>query len=54
MQNGARIDAIVLFVNNTVDRTAEAAWAAKIHPSTRLHVIKRDLAPMVTLIYRCP
>ena len=45
MQEGARIDAIVLFVNNTIDRTAQAALASKIHPRTRLQVIERDLPP---------
>ena len=45
MQNGARIDAIVLFVNNTVDKTAQAARASKIHPGTQLQVLERNLPP---------
>jgi hypothetical protein len=44
MQSGARLDAIVLLVNNTTDETARIARSVRVHPQTVLHVVERALA----------
>ncbi len=44
-QCGARLDHILLFVNNSTDHTAELARSVRLHPRTRLHVIERTLPP---------
>ena len=44
-QLGARLDAIVLLVNNTTDGTADIARAVPIHPGTQMLVLERDLPP---------
>ncbi len=44
-QEGARLDAIVLLVNNTTDRSAALARDVKLHPKTTLHLIERELPP---------
>ena len=44
-QEGARLDAIVLLVNNTTDDTARIARSVRMHPQTALHVLERTLPP---------
>ena len=44
-QEGARLDHIVLLVNNSTDRTAALARSVRVRPATSLHVIERDLPP---------
>ncbi len=44
-QLGARLDHIVLLVNNSTDATAAAARGVRMHPSTTLHVVERTLPP---------
>lgn len=44
-QCGARLDHILLLVNNSTDGTADAARSVALHPGTRLHVIERTLPP---------
>ena len=44
-QSGARLDAIVLLVNNTTDGTARIARQVRLHPRTTLHILERTLPP---------
>ncbi len=44
-QCGARLDAIVLLINNTTDATAEIARSVRLHPQTKLHILERTLPP---------
>ena len=44
-QAGARLDAIVLLVNNTTDGTASVARGVRLHKRTTLHVVERALPP---------
>ncbi len=44
-QTGARLDHILVLVNNSTDETAALARSFKAHPSTRVHVLERRLAP---------
>jgi hypothetical protein len=44
-QIGAQLDAIVLFVNNTTDGTADIARQVRLRPGTALQVIERHLPP---------
>lgn len=44
-QIGARLDAIVLLVNNTSDGTARIARGVRLHKPTKLHVIECNLPP---------
>ena len=44
-QAGARLDEILLFVNNSEDRTAVLARHAQLHPATKLRLIECSLPP---------
>ena len=44
-QSGARLDAIVLLINNTTDGTADIARSVRLHPQTKLHILERTLPP---------
>lgn len=44
-QVGARLDHIVVLVNNATDGTAALARSFRPHPATQLHVLERSLAP---------
>ena len=44
-QVGARLDHIVVVVNNSTDATAARARCFPAHPATRIHVLERDLPP---------
>jgi len=43
MQRGARLDHVVLFLNNCTDASAVISRQFPLHPATRLHVIEQDL-----------
>ena len=45
VQVGARLDHIVVVVNNSTDATAARARCFPAHPATRIHVLERDLPP---------
>lgn len=44
-QDGARLDHIVVLVNNSTDRTADILRSARVHRSTTLHIIEKTLPP---------
>ena len=44
-QIGARLDHIVVLVNNSTDRTADIVRCFPSHPKTRIHLVERDLPP---------
>jgi hypothetical protein len=44
-QSCARLDAIVLLVNNSTDDTARIARSVRMQPQTSLHVLERTLPP---------
>ena len=44
-QEGARLDAVVLLVNNTTDGSARIARGLSLYKRTTLHVIERELPP---------